>query len=105
MDIDVEKIRAADCAPVAAPPRRLINTNHALGPTGRLAAGGEDILFSGSGGLRALAAAAGIRVCLIGSGPPGSPVRVVACQSGSLSYPGSALSAVPAWPGTRGFED
>ena len=47
----------------------------------RLAAGGDDILISGSDGLRALAEAAGIRVGLIASGAPGSPIRTVAWQS------------------------
>jgi hypothetical protein len=69
-----------------------------------LAAGGEDILISGSGGLRALAGAAGIGVGLIASGPPGSPVRTVACQS-RPQLSGLALAAVPAWPGIGGFED
>jgi hypothetical protein len=48
-----------------------------------LAAGGDDILVSGSGGLRALAGAAGIRAGLIGFGPPGSPIRAVAYQGWS----------------------
>jgi hypothetical protein len=47
------------------------------------AAGGDDILTSGPGGLRALAEAGGIHVGLIPSETPGRPIRTVVWQGRS----------------------